>query len=208
MKCPKQIVQVYLSIRDLGRVSVCAPRFPFTIERKNTSGTKCATGCDRKKRQSGVVVSAPCISTRTNHDQTQHTRRTSIAIVRRTCSHFSPQSTPTHFVGSNQCRFGDSCATQWCTSVVGGVVLSASAVPEGCLSGLWNNSLLWSVFFLFFAPPPPFKLWKTENAESTRCFCTHLSLRSFVRGMFSAVVCDRLFVFFCTNFLHMLDLHK
>lgn len=39
----------WLSIRDVKRISVCAPSSPSTVEKKNTGGTKCLTEWGRRK---------------------------------------------------------------------------------------------------------------------------------------------------------------
>lgn len=179
MRCLKQIVQIDLSIRGLERISVCAPSSPSTVKRKNTRGTKCVRAggstnwklsfAHRVYQQGPITI---------KHDT--HTRRTSIAIISRTCSHFPPQSTPTHFVGCNQGHSGDSYATQWCTSVVWGAVVSASAVPERCPSGLWNNSsgLLFS-FSLFESSGTMRELQSPHNVLAVIFLCQALLGRVF-----------------------------
>lgn len=144
MQSPRQIVRSNLSIRDLGHISVCKRPY-LSQSRKKTRGGK-------KVWWKQAAIRRDCSRAMyINEDQSRsnkHTRLTSITIFKgRTRSHFSPQSTPTHFLGATSVTSETLArprgALRWqtrYTSVVEDVVVSACVVPEKCLPPLfWNH---------------------------------------------------------------------
>lgn len=208
MQSPRQIVRINLSIRDLGHISVCKRPYLSQSRRKTRGGKKVwwKQAAIRRDCSRAMYI---------NEDQSRsnkHTWLTSITIFKgRTRSHFSPQSTPTHFLGATSVTSETLArprgALRWqtrYTSVVEDVVVSACVVPEKCLPPLiWNHDpqlcraaygtiSCFALLFFFLGA------WILETCGNFRVSWTfsHLFVSACVGDASSVVVYDKFHLFF------------